>query len=154
MKIYRFLVLLSVLVFIGSFFLIAVRDASSTNSSGFTGYWCALTTLTAPWGSDGLKELRQDPVEFFSVLFSGWINPLFIITLVVSWIRPRGRSKLILGTLVLLFFPACWVVFARAHVRPSVGYFVWSGAMVVALLAGVFRSGGRELREKRAAGGA
>lgn len=151
MKMYRVVLLLSLLVYIGSFFLTAVRDATSTNGSGFTGYWCAVTTLTAPWGSDGLKELRQDPVEFFSVLFSGWINPLFLITVLVSWIRPYGRWRWILGTLVLIFLPACWVVFAKAHVRPTLGYFVWTAAMVVALLAGALGSARRPGREQEVA---
>ncbi|HLW55548.1 MAG TPA: hypothetical protein VKW06_22155 [Candidatus Angelobacter sp.] len=135
MKMSRILLWLAMAAYAGSFFLTAVRDANGP--SGFTGYWCALTTLTAPWGSDGLKELRQEPVEFFSVLFSGWINPLFLITLLVRWRRPRGRAAWILGALVLILFPACWVVFAKVHVHPVAGYFLWTAAMLVALFSGV-----------------
>jgi multidrug transporter EmrE-like cation transporter len=141
MKIKRMLLLLAILAYIGSFFLTAVRD--SAGGGGFSGYWCALTTLTAPWGSDGLKELRQDPVDFFSVLFSGWINPLFLATLIVRWRRPHGRLAWILGAILLILLPACWVVFAKAHLRPSIGYFVWTAAMIVALFAGAFASADR-----------
>jgi hypothetical protein len=143
MKISTVLVWVGIVGYVASFFLIAVRD-SSNPASGFTGYWCALTTLTAPWGSDGLKEMRQDPVDFFSVLFSGWINPLFLITLLVRWRRPHGRLGWILGILLLLMFPACWVVFAKAHLRPSVGYFVWTASMVVALFSTAFARSRRD----------
>lgn len=142
MNISRLVVWVGILAFIGSFFLTAVRDA--TNGSGFTGYWCALTALTAPWGSDGLKEMHQDPIDFFSVLFSGWINPLFLITLAVRWRHPQGKFGWILGILVLILLPSCWVVFAKAHLRPSIGYFVWTAAIVGTLFAGAFARAHKE----------
>lgn len=142
MKISTILICLGILLYVVSFFLIAVKNVD--NDAGFSGYWCALTTLTAPWGSEGLKQLRQAPLDFFSVLLSGWINPLFLIVVIVRWISPRSRLGWILFTLVLLMFPACWIVFARAHLRPSSGYFVWTMGMLMALLAGAFaRSGER-----------
>lgn len=136
MRTYRVFVLLALAIYIGSFFLIAVKNQGS--DSGFKGYECALTTLTAPWGSAGLKEMHQAPLEFFSVLFSGWINPLFLTAVLVRWLRPTGRPGWVLLILVLLMFPACWIVFARAHLRPAAGYFVWAAAMVIALFSPAF----------------
>jgi len=129
--------------YVGSFFLTAVKDASAPQGAGFTGYWCALTTLTAPWGSDGLKEMRREPVEFFSILFSGWINPVFLITLFVRWRRPNGRLAWVLGVIFVIMLPSCWIVFAKAHARPSVGYFVWTIAMLTAVFAGALFSEGK-----------
>ena len=135
MKPGRILLLLALAAYVGSFFLTAVKDASAPQGAGFTGYWCALTTLTAPWGSDGLKEMRREPVEFFSILFSGWINPVFLITLFVRWRWPNGRLAWILGVIFLIMLPSCWIVFAKAHLRPSMGYFVWTIAMLTAVFA-------------------
>jgi hypothetical protein len=143
MKISTILVWLGFLVYLGSFFLTAVLDATaSPGAAGYPGYFCAYITLASPWGSSGLNELKSDPVDFFSVLLSGWINPLFLITLIARWRRPHSRSGWILGALLLILFPACWVVFAKARLRPSIGYFVWTAAMVVALFSTAF-SGSR-----------
>jgi hypothetical protein len=131
----RILVLLALVAYVGSFFLTAAKDASAPQSAGFTGYWCALTTLTAPWGSDGLKEMRREPVEFFSILLAGWINPVFLITLFVRWRWPNGRLAWILGLIFVIMLPSCWIVFMKAHLRPSVGYFVWTIAMLTAVFA-------------------
>jgi hypothetical protein len=139
MKITTILVWLAILAYVGSYFLTAVKDATaSPRAAGYPGYFCAYITLTSPWGSSGVNELRQDPVDFFSVLFSGWINPLFLIALIVRWRRPHGRLGWILGALLLILFPACWVVFFKAHLRPSTGYFLWSAAIVVALFSTAF----------------
>jgi hypothetical protein len=136
----RILLFLALVAYVGSFFLTAAKDASAPQSAGFTGYWCALTTLTAPWGSDGLKEMRREPVEFFSILFSGWINPVFLITIFVWWRWPHRRLAWILGLILVIMLPSCWIVFMKAHLRPSVGYFVWTGAMVTALFSRVLSS--------------
>lgn len=141
-KPYRIFVLLGILVYIGSFFLIAVKNIGS--DAGFPGYWCALTTLTAPWGSEGLKQLRQGPADFFSVLFSGWINPLFLITIIVLSIKPRGRLGWAVAALLVIILPSCWVVFWRAHLRPATGYFLWTAAILVAIFSAAFVPAGQK----------
>lgn len=134
MKIDRTLLLLGLALFVASFFLTAVRNAGSATAGG-PGYLAAYITLTLPWTRDGWNTLHSDPVDYFSVLFSGWINPLFLITLLVRWLRPQARLGWILGAILLLMFPACWIVFSKVQLRPAAGYFLWTGAMVLALFS-------------------
>ena len=141
MKLSTILIWLAILLYVGSFFPMAVKDARSPN--GVQGYFCAWTTLTYPWGKDGLNDLHGDPLQFFGILLSGWINPLFLIFLLVRWLRPAGKLKWILSALLLVLFPACWVVFAKSHVNPAIGYFLWTGAQLLALISGVFAGAGR-----------
>ena len=135
MKIDRTLLLFGLALYIASFFLISVRNAGGSGSDGGRGYMCAFLALSLPWGRDGWNMLHSDPVSYFSILLSGWINPLFLITLLVRWIRPMARLGWILGAILLLMFPACWVVFAKVQLRPAAGYFLWTGAIVLSLFS-------------------
>jgi hypothetical protein len=144
MKIDRTLLLLGLALYIASFFLIAVRNAGGSSSGGGRGYMCAFLALTLPWGRDGWNMLHSDPVSYFGILLSGWINPFFLITLLVRWIRPKARLGWILGALLLLMFPACWVVFTRVQLRPATGYFLWTGAMVLSLFSKALVRSSRE----------
>src|SRR5262245_59111370 len=150
MKMSRVILLIGFLVYVGSFFLIAVKE-SGQNASGFRGYWCAYTTLQAPWGHSGLEVLREKPLEYFAWLFSGWINPFFLAALVASLIKPAGRLAATLRIVTLLMLPACWLVFHMEHVRPYTGYFLWTGGMLLVLFSSMFSKDNRELK---AAGGA
>ena len=131
MKSYRVLILIGLLVYVISFFLIAVRGTGLS----LEGYKCALVTLLTPWGSDGVRMLRESPLDFFSTLFSGWINPVFLITTVILLIRPNSGLGAILRVVVLLMFPACWLVFYKEHFRPGEAYFLWTAAMVLVLFS-------------------
>jgi hypothetical protein len=123
-------------VFVVSFFLIAVRETGATQSgSGMRGYTCAYVALLSPWGSDGLRMLREGPVDYFAILFSGWINPVFLITVVVLLIRPRGSLAGVLRGVLLVMFLACWIVFYKEHLHPRAGYFLWTAAMLMVLFA-------------------
>jgi hypothetical protein len=136
MKRYWILILLGMVLFVVSFFLIAVREAGATQSgSGMRGYTCAYVALLSPWGSDGLRMLREGPVDYFAVLFSGWINPVFLLTVVVLLIRPSGALAKVLRGVLLVMFLACWIVFYKEHLHPRAGYFLWTAAMLLALFA-------------------
>ncbi|HEY6306416.1 MAG TPA: hypothetical protein VI488_08190 [Candidatus Angelobacter sp.] len=136
MKTYWILILLGIILFAVSFRLIAVREAgASPSDSGIRGYTCAYTTLLAPWGGDGLRMLREGPVEYLAILLSGWINPVFLITLVVVLVRPNGRLAGILRVVLVIMFLACWVVFYKEHLHPREGYFLWTGAMLLVLFS-------------------
>lgn len=119
--------------------LIAVKEANATaRDRGIPGFLCAYTTLALPWTADGIRMLRQEPVEFFAILFSGWINPLFIITFIILLINPNSRLGGILRIVLIFMFAACWIVFYNEHLHPRAGYFLWTAAMLVALFAGKF----------------
>jgi hypothetical protein len=132
-KTYRILILLGLVLYVASFFLTAVKDTKT--SAGMPGYKCATTALLAPWGGDGLNMLRETPVDYFALLFSGWINPVFLITALAFLIRPQGRFAGILRVVLLLMLPACWIVFYKAELRPVEGYFLWTAAMLLVLFS-------------------
>jgi hypothetical protein len=141
-KTYRILILLGLVLYVASFFLTAVKD--SKTSAGMPGYKCATTALLAPWGGDGLNMLRETPVDYFALLFSGWINPVFLITALAFLIQPKGRFAGILRVVLLLMLPACWIVFYKAELRPAQGYFLWTAAMLLVLFSNtLIRSGAR-----------
>ncbi|HKF21042.1 MAG TPA: hypothetical protein VKE93_05705 [Candidatus Angelobacter sp.] len=136
MKASRAVFLIGLLLYIGSFFLIAVKESgASTSASGYHGYWCAYTTLVGPWGHSGLELLREDALLYFAILFSGWINPVFLITAAMLWAKPKGRIGAFLRIVVVLLMPACWVVFHQYNVSPRPGYWLWTAAMLAVLFS-------------------
>ena len=120
---------ISLAVFIASFFLPAVRIPYEH----LHGYECALYTIIMPWQKDGLLNLSARPVEYVAFLLSGIINPLFV-TAVVLFQKGYWVGKL-LRMVVIGLFPSCWIFFWPGEFRPSVGYFLWTAAMLVALFA-------------------
>ncbi len=141
----RVLLLIGMVLYIASFFLTAVKDAyASPSASGYPGYLCAYLTLLTPWGHDGMRMLQRDPLGYFGILFSGWINPVFLITVVL--VLRHKRLGAILRIVLLLMFVACWVVFYKEHLRPQIGYFLWTAAMLLALFSNMFSTADRELK--------
>jgi len=132
------LLFIGLAIYVASFFpfVDAVKDnAASPDAAGFPGWKCALLALQAPWGHSAGEMFHENPVGYFAVLFSGWINPLFLIALVASLIRPKGRFATAFRVITILMFPACWFAFHALHVRPVAGYFLWTGAMLVVVLS-------------------
>ena len=108
-------VVVGLALYVGAFFLVAAHDADSSSSfsgRGYPGWFCAAITLRNVWGHEGLDLLRQSRLVYFSLLFSGWINPLFLITLLAQLVRPKGRLAFVLRILLLLMFP-------RLHVNEA-----------------------------------
>jgi hypothetical protein len=139
MKINRILLLIGMVLYIVSFFLTAVKDTfASTSASGYPGYLCAYLTLLSPWGHDGLRMLQASPVDYFAVLVSGLINPVFLITMVLLLRKPNSRLAATLRVVVLCMFAACWIVFYKEHLRPQAGYFLWTAAMLLVLFSTVW----------------
>jgi hypothetical protein len=155
MKMSRVVFFIGLLLYIGSFFLtavIGVKEVSgSLVASGFSGYTCALTTLLSPWGHEGWEALRDTPLEYFPILFSGWINPVFLITAIALLVKPNGRPGALLRIVVIVMFPACWIVFYQMNLRPRAGYFLWTAAMLLVLFSTMFS---REKRQEIAAAAA
>src|ERR1700686_468534 len=121
-------------LFVASFFVTAVGGVYGGRiAPSILGYECASMTLFAPWGPDGLRSLREEPLLYIALLLSGWINPVFLITMVLlrkkSTTNAGGKLRIVL----LLMLPVCWIVFSKEHARPGFGYFFWPAAMVLAL---------------------
>ena len=130
----------ALIVFSVSFFLPAIWIPHVTLHTA-TGYWCAYVTLISPWTADGLKDLPTAPVKYFSILLSGWINPLFLISTVLSRREGARRLSRTLRTVALFLMPACWIVFFTQNVYPFVGYFIWTTAIIAALFSTSFSAG-------------
>jgi hypothetical protein len=123
-----------IVMFAVSFMLPAVKEASaSPSSAGVPGFTCAILTLQMPWSKDGREVLKESPLQYFSILFSGWINPAFILTLLLVLIRPRWLASTILTYVVTLMFIFCWIVFYQLHYYPRQGYFLWMAGILLAL---------------------
>lgn len=135
MKLRYLLVILGLLIFVGAFFLGAVGDQGSSTRVSLQGYQCATLALLSPWGRDGLSFLHDAPLTYISVLLSGWINPVFLISAFLLSIHrlPRVAAGLRIATLVMI--PFCWVVFRAAHLVPREGHFVWVAGILLTLLS-------------------
>lgn len=130
------LVLLGFALFAGSFFLPAVKDVNAgAKDAGVVGYKCASLALRIPWGNEGQGLRRSSPVQYFSILISGWINPAFLLVLVLVLIRPGWVVSQVLRVVVVLMFGACWVVFSQVHLQAQLGYYLWMLGIILALFA-------------------
>lgn len=127
------LVLCGIALFAYSFTLPAVKEAKETTSTGMIGYKCATLTLLVPWGKDGFQLLRDSPLQYVSILLSGWINPVFLIALLFAIIRPRLRASLTLSMVTTAMFVFCWIVFSQLHLHPLAGYWTWMSGILLAL---------------------
>jgi len=123
-------------LYVASFFLSVVgRVYGGRVSPGIVGYECASMTLLSPWTPDALKSFPENPLLFIALVFSGWINLVFLIT--IGFLLKKGTTSAttMLRTALLLMMPACWIVFYQENATPGVGYFLWSVGMVVAIFS-------------------
>lgn len=134
MKWIRWIALLAGIgMFAASFMLPAVKQASSApGSQGIPGYECAFIALVVVLEQGG-QLVRDNPVQFFAVLFSGWINPVFLVSLLLILIKPRWRFAIWLRYVVTAMFVCCWIVFYQIHLDPRQGYFLWMFGILLAL---------------------
>lgn len=134
MKWIRWIALLAGIgMFAASFMLPAVKQASSApGSHGIPGYECAFIALVVVLEQGG-QLVRENPVQFFAVLLSGWINPVFLVSLLLVLIKPRWRFAIWLRYVVTAMFVCCWIVFYQIHLDPRQGYFLWMFGILLAL---------------------
>lgn len=139
MKAGRIVLLVAMSLYGASFFLSAVLDSpGSSSASPIPGYTCAYLTLLFPWTRDALRSGQDHPLQYVAMLFSGWINPMFLITMGFLLKKRTTQVGGILRIVLLLMFPSCWLVFAEVHVRPTYGYFLWTAAMLLTLFSDAF----------------
>jgi hypothetical protein len=119
-----------------SFALVALADRAPGRSSD-PGYIAAICSIWFPLlynPFDRTGWLFHDMKFFYvALLISGWINPLFLITLTLAGLRRHQRAIAILRVIVLLMIPFCWVVFYDMNSYPREGHFLWLFGMVLAL---------------------
>jgi hypothetical protein len=135
-----------ILVWIGlgfyavSFFLYAV-EGIPLSSGPARGYACAISSLF-DGATSFVSDLRGEATfvgmrEAVALFCSGMINVFF---LAFAGLRLYGRARKVYGevlrVLVVVLFPACWIVFQSEGIRPLWGYYIWMAGMVTVLFAG------------------
>jgi hypothetical protein len=130
------LVVLGFALFVTAFFLPAVKDVNAgPKDTGVSGYKCASLALRIPWGKEGQGLRHSSPLQYFSILISGWINPAFLLALIFVLVKPGSGFGWVLRVMVALMFIACWVVFSQVHLRPQIGYWLWMLGILLALFS-------------------
>jgi hypothetical protein len=121
------------LLFILSFFLHAVGAVVGGDS--MLGYQCAGGALLVPWTEVGRSVLHKSPLTYMAVLFSGLINPLLIVTMILGS-RERFRQLFaILRNILLGMVPFCWIVFFYGKAYPREGHLLWLVGMALMLFS-------------------
>lgn len=136
MRIDRLFFVIGFVLYAGAFFLSAVFE---TGSAPLRGYDCALVTLIQVWTRDSRAIIHEEPVTYISLMVSGWINPLFLITAIFIAFRKARRLANVLRIVILLMIPFCWVAFHNVKVRPREGHFLWIFGMLLVLFSNQFR---------------
>jgi hypothetical protein len=136
MKIYLLLLGFGVLLYVAAFRLPAVFEPGS---APLRGYDCAVVTLIQVWTRENRALIHEEPLNYISLVISGWINPLFLISMILMPIRKAQKAVSIFRIIILLMIPFCWIVFYTLKVRPREGHFLWIFGMALALFANKFR---------------
>jgi hypothetical protein len=136
MKKGRIVLAVAMAIYVASFFVSAVgRVYGGRVSPDIVGYECASMTLLSPWTPDALKSFPENPLLFIALVFSGWINLVFLVAIGFLLKKRITSATTMLRTALLLMMPACWIVFYQEHATPGLGYFLWTGGMVVAIFS-------------------
>jgi hypothetical protein len=130
--------LVGLAMFAYSFKLPAIKEipkpgAAATNT--LIGYNCAALALRLPWGKEGITFLHSDPLAYFSVLISGWINPVFLLALIFLLVKPGSRINRVFLILLPLMFISCWIVFQKIHFSAFTGFYVWMCGILLSLFS-------------------
>ena len=133
---------IGLLIYAVSFFLVALgATKSSPGNQPLLGFACAYMALLDP-----LLEAKQalldnvpllfGPGFYLSLVISGWINPIFLLTafLLLSGLYPRAVR--VLRIVIVSMIPFCWV-FAFYYIRtyPREGHFLWIAGMLLVLFS-------------------
>jgi hypothetical protein len=135
----RIVMAVAMAIYVGSFFGTAVVCRSAfISGTEVPGYSCAEMAILMPWSDDGGKLLHEHPLGYVATLLSGWINLIFLTTVVLLFSNRARRLANVLRTALLFMLPACWIVFFYQNLRPGYAYFLWTVAMLLALFSTSF----------------
>jgi len=127
------LVFLGLSIYVVSFFLFAIGDFEGL-AGPVRGYFCAEIALV-PFSEDWRSLLHEKPIEYFSLLGSGLINPVFLTAFFLQPFRVRPRAIVVLRNLTILMIPLCWIVFRYERYYPREGHVFWIVGMLLTLFA-------------------
>jgi hypothetical protein len=128
------LVAVGLSLYVASFFLLAIGDFGRLVGP-VRGYFCAEVALVSPFSEDGRSLLHEKPIEYFSLLGSGLINPVFLTTFFLQLFRVRPQAILVLRNLTILMIPLCWIVFRYERYYPREGHVLWIVGMLLTFFA-------------------
>jgi hypothetical protein len=118
-----------------SFFLYAV--GSHPPEAPQRGWQCAVEAFVLPLYyiflgglSTGQGPFVQHPVGLVAALVTGYINPLFLVTLMYL-VRGRRDTVGSLRIVLLLMILCCGVVFYAFQLYPREGFLLWVLGMVL-----------------------
>jgi hypothetical protein len=134
---------IGLLIYAASFLLVAVADFDRTTSVA-RGYYCAFVAFVLPLRATPMQTggpFADRPLEYFSVLISGLINPVFLIYVALASAERTGRAIRALRVIVPLMIPFCWVVFHYERYDPREGHFLWILGMLLVLYSDRLASG-------------
>lgn len=128
------------LIYLVSFFLLAIGPSGTAAGSSLPGAFCAFYAFVLPidfaWGA----LFHNVPIDigvvpFVSLLISGWINPVFLILAFSDLADTHPRLVRILKVAVVAMIPFTWLFFATFPIfYPREGHFAW----VIGMLLVVF----------------
>jgi hypothetical protein len=131
-RLYIFFLILGLAIYAVSFALNAVRGADASSTS-YSGWFCARFTLTYTWNL--ISKFSMPPLDqilsVFSMVISGWINPIFLLSLFLRiWRQTRATAAVLTAVLPALQI-CCWIVFVTDRLIPREGYFLWVAGMLI-----------------------
>lgn len=91
-------------MYVVSFFLWAVGDRIPT-ARPMRGYYCANFAMFVPWAKDWRWLLQERPFEYFSLLISAWVNPLFLAAATLGFWKPSSSTAVVPRIFTLLSIP-------------------------------------------------
>lgn len=124
-----------IVLFVMAFFLPSVRgqETSGPGSGPDVGYVCAMVAIAMTGGF--LKAIGapgKDVLRIFSLILSGWLNPLILAYLAFLPFPKFLITRRVLAGGIVVCLASTWVFFAQAQTVPLIGHFLWAaGAMLI-----------------------
>ena len=133
-------------IFALAFFLPAVEQAVPKTGRGtdlMTGWICAwwafLPTIILV-SQPGARAFTNDRLIEITLLLSGWVNPLLLIYLFLSFWTRFIWARRALSAAILLCVVSTWIFLARSEFRPQIGHVLWIAGIFAILAPEVFQS--------------
>jgi hypothetical protein len=127
------------LMYAESFFLSAVGGRGVFTPKPPSGFDAAIDCLLFPWTYlhwNGMNAFwTNGAVRNVSIAISGWVNPIFLLTMLSQLVGRTFQLTKVLRCVVLLMQPFCWIVFLTSRVYPREGYFLWVTGMLLVLFS-------------------
>jgi hypothetical protein len=126
--------MLGLAIFVVAFFLSAVRSGPPGDFTAivYPGYKCAMLALSETASLFGKTVSGRPPLPAYMLAISGWLNPLIVIDLALSFWRGALLARRIVLGLAIVCMAAAWTFFVEETLAPLIGHFLWvAGALLI-----------------------